>query len=206
VDLMIKNIIFDIGNTLIYFKPLEYLSKEFVDKDIVSALYETIFKSSEWLSLDRGTITQEEAVRRFCQRQPSLKKQIEYVMDNWDQMHIPMEDSIKLLNYLKNNGYFIYLLSNYHEKAFDYIYNKFSFIKEVHGMVISSHVKLLKPEKAIYETLLKKYSLEPGECLFIDDYEDNIEAAKKLGMHGICFKDTDSVYEYVESLNNQRVS
>lgn len=198
---MIRNIIFDIGNTLISFNPMEYLKKEFGNKDIINTLNKTIFKSPEWLSLDRGAITEEEAVLRFCSRQPSLEKQIKYVMENWNQMHIPMDESIELLNYLKSTGCSIYLLSNYHEKAFDFIYNKFSFIKEADGMVISYQVKLMKPEKEIYEALLKKYSLKPHETYFIDDLEENIEAARKLGIHGICFKDTKSVYEYLDKLN-----
>lgn len=204
---MIKNVIFDIGNTLIAFKPIDYLNKEFNNnKSLVDMLYKTIFKSNEWTCLDRGTITQEEAVRNFCSRQPELKEQIEYVMENWHDMHIPMEESIKLFNYLKNKGYKIYLLSNYHEKAFDFIYNKFDFIRNVDGRIISSHVKLLKPEKEIYEALLKKYSLKPEECLFVDDFERNIDAAEKLGIHGICFNDAASVYKFLDKLNAEQAS
>jgi len=203
---MIKNIIFDIGNTLLSFDPMEYLKKEFSDKAVINTLYETIFKSPEWLSLDKGTVTMEEAVMIFSSRQPSLKEQIKYVMENWNLMLIPMEESIKLLNYLKSSGCSIYLLSNFHKKAFDSIYNKYSFIKEADGMVISCYVKLMKPEKEIYELLLEKYSLEPGQCVFIDDFNKNVEAARELGIHGICFRDTKSVYEYVDKLNEEQAS
>ncbi|MFA6940538.1 MAG: HAD family phosphatase [Clostridiaceae bacterium] len=203
---MIKNIIFDIGNTLLSFDPMEYLEKKFGNEETVNTLYETIFKSPEWQSLDRGTISQEEAVMRFCSRQPSLEKEIKCIMGNWSEILIPMEESITLLGYLKSSGCRIYLLSNFHETAFEYIYNKFSFIKEADGMVISCRVKLLKPEKEIYELLLNKYSLEPEECVFIDDFDKNIEAARELGIHGICFKDAKSVYEYVDKLNEEQAS
>lgn len=204
---MIKNVIFDIGNTLIAFKPIDYLNKVFNNnKPLVDTLYQTIFKSDEWTSLDRGTITQEEAVSRFCSRKPELKEQIEHVMKNWNEMHAPMEESVKLLYDLKSRGYRIYLLSNYHVKAFDYIYNKFDFIRAVDGRVISSHVKLLKPQREIYEALLSKYGLKPDECVFIDDFDKNIEAANKIGIHGICFKDTESVYKFLNSLNAEQAS
>ncbi|MDV3429592.1 MAG: HAD family phosphatase [Bacillota bacterium] len=203
---MIKNIIFDIGNTLLSFNPMDYLKKEFKNEETVNTLYQTIFKSPEWLSLDRGTISQDEAVMRFCSRQPSLEKEIKHVMGNWSHILIPMEESIKLLSYLKSCGCRIYLLSNFHETAFEYIYNKYSFIKEADGMVISCRVKLLKPEKEIYELLLDKYSLKPEECLFIDDFDKNIEAASELGIHGICFKDAKSVYEYLGKLNEEQAS
>lgn len=203
---MIKNIIFDIGNTLLSFDPIGYLKKEFSNEEVLNSLYETIFKSPEWVSLDRGTITQKEAVMRFCSRQPSLEKEIKYIMGSWSKILIPMEESITLLNYLKSTGCSIYLLSNFHEKAFEYIYDKFSFIKEVNGMVISYRVKLLKPEKEIYELLLKKYSLKPDQSVFIDDFDKNVEAAEKLGIHGICFKDAKSVYGYINKLNEEQAS
>lgn len=203
---MIKNIIFDIGNTLLSFNPMGYLKKELNDDTVINTLYETIFKSPEWVSLDRGTLTQEEAVEKFCSRQPSLKNEIKQVMEKWERILTPMDESIKLLKYLKSTGCRIYLLSNFHEKAFEYIFDKYSFIKNADGMVISCQVKLLKPEKEIYQALLEKYSLIPEESLFIDDFDKNIEAARELGINGICFKDAKAVYEYVDKLNEEQAS
>lgn len=198
---MVKNVIFDIGNVLISFQPIDYLNSKFKDETIKETLYSTIFRSKEWLLLDRGTVTDVEAIEIFCKRQPSFENEIRYVMENWHEMHIPMEESVKLLNYLKNSGYHIFLLSNYHKKAFKVISEKFDFIREVDGQVISSDVKLLKPEKEIYTNLLDKYNLKPEECVFIDDSIENINAANKLGIHGICFKDASSIYGLINKLN-----
>ncbi|NSA87372.1 HAD superfamily hydrolase (TIGR01509 family) [Clostridium beijerinckii] len=55
--------------------------------------------------------------------------------------------------------------------------------------MVSYKEKLLKPEKEIYEKILYRYSLEPGETLFIDDMEQNIEAAIKFGLKGIVLKE-----------------
>lgn len=195
---MIKNIIFDIGNVLISFQPMNYLSSKFNDETTKKTLYNTIFRSKEWLLLDRGTVTEAEAIEIFCTRQPSLEKEIRYVMENWDEMHIPMKDSIELLNYLKDLGYHIFFLSNYHKKAFKVIFKKFDFIREVDGQVISSDVKLLKPEVQIFDVLLNKYDLKPQECVFVDDSLENIKTADKLGIHGIYFEDTASVYNIIQ--------
>ena len=46
-------------------------------------------------------------------------------------------------------------------------------------MVISCETQTLKPEPAIYQTLLEKYSLNPAECLFIDDSPANVEGHAK---------------------------
>lgn len=197
---MIKNVIFDIGNVLLYFKPVEFLNKLY-DKETADVLYKTIFRSPEWVCLDRGTITQEDATSNFIERKPELKDKIEFVMEHWNEIHTPIPDTVKLMRNLKSKGYGIYLLSNYHKKAFDYISNKYDFIRNVNGKIISSHYKLLKPEEKIYKALFDVYNLNPDECIFIDDTPVNIEVANKLGIHGLCFKgSTEPVYDLIKSI------
>ena len=48
---------------------------------------------------------------------------------------------------------------------------------------------MLKPGTMIYRRLLSKYALQAEECIFIDDRQENVEAAKQLGMAGIVFED-----------------
>ena len=56
------------------------------------------------------------------------------------------------------------------------------------GGVFSCYVQLIKPDPEIYRTLLEKYGLQAEECLFIDDREDNVVAARELGMQAIRFE------------------
>ncbi|MFL0252732.1 HAD family hydrolase [Clostridium neuense] len=185
---MIKNIIFDIGNVLLKFTPVEFLKNKFHDEEVVDALYKNIFLSKEWIELDRGTITDEEAIDRYCSRDPEHENEIKEVMATWNEMHLPVEGTSEFLKRMKKKGYKIYLLSNYHLKAFEFINGKYDFIRNVDGEIISCRVKLLKPEPEIYKALMDKYNLKPEESVFIDDTKINIEAAKKLGLHGVLFK------------------
>ena len=57
---MIKNIIFDLGNVLISFKPSEYFDKKNYPRSIKAAILSDIFGSKEWLMLDNGEITTSE--------------------------------------------------------------------------------------------------------------------------------------------------
>ena len=52
----------------------------------------------------------------------------------------------------------------------------------LNGAVYSADVQQLKPDPAIYHTLLQRYALKPETCFFIDDNADNIAAAQKLGL------------------------
>lgn len=185
---MIKNIIFDIGNVLLEFKPLDYLKRTFNDATIEKLLYKEIFQSEEWLHLDRGTLTQEEAVTIISLRNPDLEIHIKKCMDNWIEILTPIEGTVKILNELKEKGYKLYLLSNFHSLAFEAIYSKYDFFKHFDGGIISYKENLLKPEAEIYTKLLDTYKLNAEECLFIDDTLVNVEAAAKIGIKTLHFE------------------
>jgi len=46
----------------------------------------------------------------------------------------------------------------------------------------------VKPDPAIYQLMLERFDLEAGDCLFIDDRQDNVTAARNIGMKAVCFQ------------------
>lgn len=194
---MIKNIIFDIGNTLLAFNEEEYLSKKFKDPKIVKTLQATIFWSEEWHLLDKATLSEEEVITIFGVRQSGLKKEIREVVEDWFNDLVPMEASIRLLKTLREKNYKIYFLSNFYEKGFLYMLNKYAFLEKADGYLISYQVRLIKPEKEIYEALLTKFNLKPEDCLFLDDLEENLEAGRRLGIKGINIKNLAEIREFL---------
>ncbi len=60
---------------------------------------------------------------------------------------------------------------------FDYT----DFLKQFTGIYYSHHVGLRKPEPAFFERVITESNLIPAETLFVDDTEENIVAAEKLG-------------------------
>ncbi len=186
VGIMIKNIIFDIGNVLLNFKPNEYLESK-IAKESIAAVKEAVFDSPEWPMLDEGTITEKEAIRVISERNAEIKELVELAFDNWYEMLTPMESSVELLKSLKNKGYNIYYLSNFQELAYDYIIREYEFFGLFDGGVASFEEKLMKPGKDIYEKLMERYDLKPEECLFMDDTALNIKGAENVGMKGIVF-------------------
>lgn len=57
-----------------------------------------------------------------------------------------------------------------------------------HLVVLSYQVNSRKPQRKIFQFLLHKTKLNPEECLFIDNKEENVKAAQELGMAGIVFR------------------
>jgi HAD superfamily hydrolase (TIGR01509 family) len=185
---MINCIIFDIGNVILDFKPLEYLKNLFPKDENILELHKQIFGSQEWLKLDRGVITLQEAIEILSNKNPKQKDKIQICMKAWVEILTPNKEVIEILNKLHLTKYKLLLLSNFHEYAYGYIIDKYDFFQFFHGEIISYKEKLLKPEKEIYLSLIKKYNINPKEAIFIDDTIENIEGAEKLGFNTIHFK------------------
>lgn len=186
---MIKNIIFDLGNVLVKYSPENFLGKYVKEKN-KEVFIKEIFKSKEWLELDRGTLSYEDAIEIFAKRVPEERESIEKLFrENISSCISPIEENVKIMRELKRNGYSVYILSNFHQPAFEYIKENWDFISEFDGDVVSCYYHYIKPEKEIYETILKKYNLIPSKTVFIDDVEANIEGAKEFGIEGIHLPD-----------------
>ena len=198
---MIKNIIFDIGNVLIHFQPKQYLATFIPDHEVREKVYGAIFGAKEWLMLDRGVITEEEAFVLFRANCPEVTGEINYTVETfYEKMLTPISETAEYLKHLKQSGYRIYLLSNYQKKAFHHIKQRNDFFRFIDGGVISFEDRLMKPEPEIYQLLLNRYGLEPSETVFIDDTPENITAAEKLGIRGIVFRDFAGFKKEMEML------
>ena len=191
---MYKNIIFDIGNVLLSFNPMKYLEEKGLEER-AEHIYKEIFLSKEWLSLDRGTVTEKEAIEIYISRNKDYEDDIRLVFDGWYSILTPIEETVEILKLLKVNGYNLYYLSNFHHLAFEHILEKYDFFKLFDGGVVSYKENLLKPEKEIYEVLMERYDLNPKESIFVDDTKVNIEMAENLNIKGIVFEDSSKFKE-----------
>ena len=200
----IKNIVFDLGRVLIKFEPKEYIEQN-IPEEKREDFYNGIFGSTEWLMLDRGTLSYEDAKKIFKERVPGADKQIDRLFDA-DLFEIlqPIEENVKLLPELKKK-YNLYILSNFHQPAFEHIFKKYDFFRLFDGHTVSCYYYLLKPEKEIYDTLIDKFNLIPEETVFIDDTKVNIDACKKKGIRGIHLPDYTELKQKLEEFLKWKV-
>ena len=66
------------------------------------------------------------------------------------------------------------------------------------AVVISGEVNMRKPERQIFEYTLRELRLDARECVFVDDHEQNVSAAAKLGLIGIHHTDYESTAAELE--------
>ena len=193
----IKNIVFDLGRVLIKFEPKEYIEQN-VPEEKREDFYNGIFGSTEWLMLDRGTLSYEDAKKIFKERVSGADKQIDRLFDvDLFEILQPIEENVKLLPKLKEK-YNLYILSNFHQPAFEHIFKKYEFFRLFDGHTVSCYYYLLKPEKEIYDTLIDKFNLIPEETVFIDDTKVNIDACEKEGIRGIHLPDYTELKQKLE--------
>ena len=81
----------------------------------------------------------------------------------------------------KSRGKRLFVLSNADQNFYEY-FPRFAPFDFFDGIVVSSDLHLIKPDRRIYRHLLDAYQLRPGECLFIDDRQENVDAARQEGM------------------------
>ena len=189
---MIRNLIFDMGGVLIRFDRELFLDRLKLDKADREVLNDQVFYSVEWARMDRGSMTDEEAVRSICQRVPQrLHSAVEALVLHWDEPLLPVEGMYELIRELKESGYGIYLLSNASFRQHEY-WPRIEVSRFFDGTLISADERLVKPQPEIFRLILQRFGLRPEECFFVDDLPSNVEGALFCGFSGAVFHDSVS--------------
>lgn len=184
----IKNIIFDMGRVLLKFDPFVSLKAYCENKEDMDLIYKELFEGPEWIMGDEGKITNGGRYELVKERVPErLHRTLKLVVENWDMCMEPVDGALEFYQFVKEKGYHTFVLSNACNRFYNYFPKHYD-LKSFDGVVVSSDIKMIKPNPAIYDYILKTYDLKPEECLFIDDLEANVEAAEAVGIKGFVFK------------------
>jgi FMN phosphatase YigB (HAD superfamily) len=181
---MIKNIVFDLGNVLISFRPADYISRNNYSPEKRKAILSDIFCSREWLLLDDGEITTEQAIDDIAMKSSLKRDEIARIFNERTRIFYTLDKNAKILPELKKQGFKLYYISNFPGDIFDDVKKSYQFFKYFDGGIISAHVKCSKPSAEIFRIFLDKYNLVAEECLYIDDIEKNVTSAMLFGMKG----------------------
>lgn len=83
---MLKNVVFDFGNVIVKFNPDEILYHYNLTPKEHEILLKTIFASKEWLEIDAGTLTENQATDIFISKVPSdLQDKVRQIMKTWPE-------------------------------------------------------------------------------------------------------------------------
>lgn len=197
---MIKNIVFDIGNVLVGFTWEKFYRSFGYSEEVFEKLANATVKNPFWNEMDRGKLSDEELLEEFIKNDPSVEKEIRKVFENVEGMIQRYDYAIPWIRELKNQGYHVYVISNFAHKAHQDCIKALDFLDEIDGGILSYQVKLIKPAPEIYLLLCNRYDLKAEECVFIDDLWENVETAKKVGMKGLVFENLNQTKKELENI------
>ena len=169
------------------------------------AACDSLFQSRELREdYESGKMTNKEFLKLACSKLDCRINQVKF-KDIFSDMFSEIPAMKLFVNKLIQDKYFtLFLLSNTNSYHFNYIKNKFDYVKGIKNFALSYRMKLNKPSPEIFHKLLKRYKLKPEETLFIDDLENNCKTAEKIGMKTICYSDFRKFKKEFKQITNNK--
>jgi 2-haloacid dehalogenase len=191
----IRHVVFDIGKVLIHYDPHIPYSRLIPDEAERNAFFETVC-THEWnLEQDRGR-SWEEAEAILIAEHPDKEPLIRAFRQHWHEMvSHSYGESVDIMLDLIQQGRDVTMLTNFASDTFRQAQEMFPFLKVPRGVTVSGDIGLIKPDRAIYETHVKSFDLDPAVSLFIDDSQKNVDGAIEAGWHSVLFTDAAKLRE-----------
>ena len=186
----IRNIVFDIGGVLIGWDPPGIVGRTFGGADASRERVLELFSNCDiWLALNRGELTQAEAMEAYRRDHAMSEEEVERFFAEIFACLELIAETPPLMRRLSAAGYRLFALSDNVREIVTHLRARDDFWHLFEGTVISAEVGVLKPNPAIYEHLLDTHRLVAKETVFLDDVERNVAGARAVGMHARLFTD-----------------
>jgi len=192
---MPHTIIFDIGNVLIGWDPRNLYNKVFDTPEEADWFVSNITHLDWNEEQDRGRPVAE-ATELLVAEHPKWEREIRLYYDRWtEHFSGAIAGSVDVLKAVHATGdYRLLALTNWSAELFPWARENFPFLSLFEDIMVSGEVKMKKPNPDIYLHLATTYDLgDFSGCLFIDDSERNVIAARKLGLDSIRFEDPEQL-------------
>jgi 2-haloacid dehalogenase len=109
-----------------------------------------------------------------------------------------IEGTVALLAEVRAGGTPVHALSNMSIEGWAEAQERFAFLRDLDGAVISGLEGVAKPDRAIYDRLIERVDVAPAEVLFIDDRPANVAAARAAGLSAEQFESAEGLRHDLE--------
>ncbi|NND32258.1 MAG: HAD family phosphatase [Saprospiraceae bacterium] len=182
----LKNIVFDLGGVLIDWNPRYLFTEVFENKDELD-YFLTEICSSDWNEEQDGGRSLADGTEALIKRFPEYEGQIRLFYQEWHKMlggEITANVDI-FRNLVDHHQYGLFALTNWSAETFPIALERYAFLQDFAGILVSGVEGKRKPFREFYELMLDRYDIQPEETLFIDDNKRNVLAAEKIGLRTI---------------------
>jgi putative hydrolase of the HAD superfamily len=199
---MIKAVIFDFGNVI------SLAQEPWVMEKLASlaGLPVQTMDSLVWkyrAEYDRGTISGKEYYRTLLVHgglvveDEVLEQMVQIDLESWTHIN---PDTVQLMEHIKQAGYTLGILSNMPHEFLHLARMTLPVFALPDVCVFSCELGFIKPEPAIYQTLLSLASCKPEEAVFFDDVQANIDAARLLGINAYLWNNPETARNTLHQL------
>lgn len=186
--MIIKQVVFDFGGVLIEWNPENIAKMCTLDLELRNIIQNEILKHSDWLRLDKGELSEQQAASIISARTSLHKDVVLNVFDTVRKSFTLLPKTVAVLKTLAESGIDCYGLSNMSKENYNYLKETHSFFDYFNGEIISGLEKVIKPDLNIFEILCARFNFKAEETLFIDDMYINCKAAEAFGIKALHFE------------------
>jgi putative hydrolase of the HAD superfamily len=200
VDISVRNVIFDLGGVLLDWNPDKILQSFYSDPALRTLFKGELFLHPEWRAHNRGTLREAELIESVRRRTGRPAAEVSALLHAVRESLVTKPDTVALLRSLHRRGIPLYCLSDMPVSVYAHVRLRHEFWDAFSGIIISGEVKMMKPEREVFEHLLTRFKLDPRQTVFIDDLPLNIEGARAVGLHAIQFRDAAQCAQELDAL------
>jgi 2-haloacid dehalogenase len=185
----IDTVIFDIGNVLYRWDLRNLFAKLIADPEELDWFLAHVVTPEWHFQHDAGRPFADMVAER-CREFPEYTDHIiAYSRRFPETIPGPVDGMLEIVRTLSNRGTPIFAISNFGAESWAQFRPTAPIFELFSDIVISGEEKLMKPDAAIFELALKRFSRRADQCLLIDDRPDNIAAGQAAGLAGHHFQD-----------------
>jgi putative hydrolase of the HAD superfamily len=150
-----------------------------------SSVFETLYRSPAWADIERGIgdpaawadDAHRELERRAARPLPRLHEE-------WRKAQAPIDLNVAVVRALRP-AYRCSILSNADVSLRERLEGELALHHLFDDIVVSAEVGVAKPAARIFQLAAERLGVEPPACVFVDDWDQNVEAAREVGMQAV---------------------
>jgi putative hydrolase of the HAD superfamily len=192
-------IVFDFGGVLFNWRPIDLVQHHLPQharddassRSVVAAVFQGF--TGDWAQFDRGLLEADELAQRIAARTGLPIAHVQSLVDGVPQSLTPKADTVALLQRLHALGVTLHFLSNMPRLYAEHLDRTHpELMAHFDSGVYSAHVRLIKPEEAMYRLASERFGAPGHQLLLLDDVAANVDAAQAHGWNALQFVDAAS--------------
>ena len=196
---VLKAVVFDIGNVL-YGWDIRNLYAKLIADPVRLDWFLTHVVTPDWHFQHDAGRPHAETTAELTAQFPAEADLIAAYVPRWlETISGPVPGMLELVTDLDDAGVPLYAITNFSAEFWARFRPTAPVFDRFRDVLVSGAERLVKPDPAIYALALRRFDLQPGEGLFVDDRADNVCAGEAAGFPGHHFRDAGTLRARLES-------